>query len=80
METILTPLSLRCFLRRCLRKNRLVFYALAFAVLQGGLSVLRPERLDEKGEGVVATFFANGKNGVVGVAQQFGGIFYAQAV
>ena len=39
---------------------------------------MRIERLDEKGEGVVAAFFANGKYGVVGVAQKFGGVFYAQ--
>ena len=66
--------------RNVCEKIGLVFYALAFAVLQGCLSVLRLERLDEKGEGVVAAFFANGKNGIVGVAKQFGGIVDAQAV
>lgn len=58
-------------------KNRLVFCALCFAVLQGRLSVLRFERLDEKGEGVVAAFFANREYGVVGVAQKFGGVIDA---
>lgn len=58
-------------------KNRLVFCALCFAVLQGRLSVLRFERLDEKGEGVVAAFFANREYGVVGVAKEFGGVIDA---
>ncbi len=53
---------------------------MAFAVLQGRLSVLRLERLNEKGEGVVAAFFADGEYGGVGVAQEFGGVFYAQSI
>ena len=61
-------------------KIGLVFYALAFAVVQGRLSVLRLERLDEKGEGVVAAFFANGEYGGIGVAKEFGGVIDAQAV